>query len=211
MSKCLVLFSGGLDSITCLFWAIKNFGSNNIETITFDYRQKNDFEINSAKFITSQLNIPNSIYDIRMEDKVGNQSLLIPPMNDPYSCIPGRNIVFLMAAAAYAYKIGVNDIVAGICEGTQSGFPDCYDKTVRAVESTLSIGMNYRLAIHTPLMFLNKKETISLLIDLGCFDYLKHSHTCCEGLNPPCGKCPACILRQNGFDAAGIQDPLLSV
>jgi 7-cyano-7-deazaguanine synthase len=117
--------------------------------------------------------------------------------------------MFLMSAAAYAYKIGAADIVIGVCGADQNGFPDCSDEAMKATESALSIGMGFKLTVHTPLMDMSKKEIVFLLKELGGFEYLKYSHTCFEGLYPPCGECLGCKLRKDGFAEADLEDPLL--
>ncbi|MGD9162892.1 MAG: 7-cyano-7-deazaguanine synthase, partial [Desulfobacteraceae bacterium] len=128
----------------------------------------------------------------------------------PSSFVPGRNLLFLTIGATFAYKMNIFDIVTGVCEVDYSGYPDCRENTIKATESALSLGMDCRFTIHTPLMFLTKSETVKLSMHLeGCFEALSYSHTCYNGIIPPCGKCPSCELRAAGFKEAGVADPLL--
>ena len=127
----------------------------------------------------------------------------------PSTFVPGRNIFFLTIAAAYAYAHGITDIVTGVCQTDYSGYPDCRNATIQALEKTLSLGMDKPFKIHTPLMFLTKAQTVDMIDKLGYFDLLGLTHTCYVGKNPPCQKCPSCILRAKGFKEAKKQDPLI--
>jgi 7-cyano-7-deazaguanine synthase len=130
--------------------------------------------------------------------------------NLPASFVPGRNILFLTVAAAYAYERGIDNIVTGVCQTDYSGYPDCRDTTIKAVQVALSLGLEKDIVIHTPLMWLTKAETVKLAMDLkGCWKALSYSHTCYEGLFPPCGQCSACKIRAKGFKEAGVVDPLI--
>jgi 7-cyano-7-deazaguanine synthase len=108
-----------------------------------------------------------------------------------------------------AYKWGVEDVVTGVCQTDSSGYPDTRDSTIKSLQATLSLGMEWPLVIHTPLMWLTKAESVNLAMALpGCMEALKWSHTCYEGEYPPCENCPACLLRIKGFAEAGVKDPI---
>ena len=130
--------------------------------------------------------------------------------NLPSSFVPGRNIFFLTAAAAMAYKLDAHTIIGGMCQTDFSGYPDCRRGFIDSLEVTLSLGMDYLIRIDTPLMHMDKRESIQLAQALpGCMNALKWSYTCYEGKEIPCGKCPACLLRIKAFKEAGIPDPYL--
>ncbi len=126
----------------------------------------------------------------------------------PNTFVPGRNLVFITLAAAYAYQRGISEIVTGVCQTDFSGYPDCRESTMVALQAALRAGMDAPFTIHTPLMHLTKAQTVTMLRDLGGLPLLAYSHTCYEGAVPPCGRCPACVLRAKGFAEAGIADPL---
>ena len=123
--------------------------------------------------------------------------------------MPGRNLVFLTLAAAWAYQLGARDLVTGVCQTDFSGYPDCRESTMQALTAALNAGMDANFTIHTPLMHLTKAESITLARDCDALELLAWSHTCYNGAIPPCGACPACLLRAKGFAEAGIADPLL--
>ena len=127
----------------------------------------------------------------------------------PNTFVPGRNLVFLTFAAAFAYRQGIRHIVTGVAQTDYSGYPDCRAETIDALQQALRLGMESDVEIHTPLMHLSKKQTVELASDLGALPALAHTHTCYNGVRPPCGNCPACELRAKGFAEAGIPDPLL--
>ena len=215
MQKALILHSGGQDSTTCLAWAIKKFGRDNIETISFDYGQRHKTELTSAKKICKKLGIKNTVLKADVFKHLGKNALThdlkikTPKKGLPSTFVPGRNIFFITLAAAYAYAHGIHDLVTGVCETDYSGYPDCRENTMKSLEKTLSYGMDFKFKIHTPLMFLTKSETIKLIKKLGHLDLLALTHTCYNGKNPPCRKCPSCILRTKGFKEAGEIDPLM--
>jgi len=141
--------------------------------------------------------------DIAVEKSSGNDL--------PNSFVPGRNLIFLTFAAAFAWQRGISDLVAGVAQTDYSGYPDCRRDTIDALEQSLNLGMERTFTIHTPLMNLSKKETVELARDLGALDAMGFTHTCYNGQRPPCGTCPACQLRAKGFLEAGIADPLISI
>lgn len=224
----LVVFSGGQDSTTCLIWALKKF--KNVSAITFNYKQRHNVEIECAKNIIEILNsrkdiqldwlndknvIDHIIVDIsflsRLLKTAMIQDLEIKYDNDtglPTTFVPGRNILFLTIAASYAYQKKIRHIVAGVCQTDYSGYPDCRDATIKSLQATLKLGLDYDIIIHTPLMWKNKAETIKLMQKLGGFDLFKYTHTCYKGERPACGECFACELRLRGFKEVGLKDPL---
>jgi len=214
VSKALVLYSGGQDSSTCLAWALKKF--TEIELISFDYGQKHKIELKCAKKIAKELNLKHKILHIDTFKELSANALThkieIKEQSKtaglPNTFVPGRNLIFLSYAAAYAYGKNIPNLVTGVCQTDYSGYPDCREKTIKALEKSLSLGMDFPFKIHTPLMRLNKAETVKLIKKLGFFSLLGKTHTCYNGLRPACGKCPACKLRLKGFKEAGEKDPL---
>ncbi len=212
----LVLLSGGQDSSTCLAWAKKKFKS--VQAITFDYGQIHKIELNAAKHIARITKTPFKIVKLDFFKHLTKSALLdkkikitnLSKNKLPSTFVPGRNLVFLSMAAIYAYQLGVNNIVIGVCQTDFSGYPDCRNDFVKSMEKTLNLAMEKKFKIHTPLMWLTKSETVKLMIKLDQLNLLKYSHTCYKGVNPPCDKCPACKLRAKGFKEAGIIDPLKS-
>jgi len=214
-SSAIVVFSGGQDSTTCLFWAIKNFDS--IETVTFDYGQRHQIELDAARKIAELAGVKNTILPIDTFGVLGGNSLTgneeveqsSPGGCLPNSFVPGRNLIFLTLAAAFAYQREIKDIVTGVCQTDYSGYPDCRQNTVEAIQLAINLGMESNINIHTPLMWMTKSETVKLAKEVGALEALAWSHTCYNGEVPPCGKCPACELRAKGFETAAIPDPLL--
>ena len=216
----LVVFSGGQDSTTCLHWALNVF--TRVEAIFFDYGQRHARERESARIIAALLKVPLREFRLGFFSEMGGNALVDKSAvieadthhGLPNTFVPGRNLLFLTQAAAYAYTLGISDLVTGVCQTDFSGYPDCRDETLRALEVALNLGLGWperegKLVLHTPLMFLTKAQTILLAQQLGAMGSLALSHTCYEGLNPPCGVCPACLLRAKGFAEAGIPDPIL--
>ena len=216
LSKALVVLSGGQDSTTCLYWAKQRY--EYIDTITFDYGQRHRVEIESAKTIAAMAGVNNTMIPINSFHYLGGNSLTeeaIPVKNEtmpngmPNTFVPGRNLIFLTFAAAYAYQKGIHDIITGVCETDFSGYPDCRKNTIEALENSISMGMEFKFSIITPLMHLSKADSIQMAKEVGALKALAYSHTCYNGDFPPCQTCPACIIRARGFAIAGIQDPLL--
>ncbi len=216
MSACVVLCSGGQDSTTCLVWAKQRF--SRIYTLAFDYGQRHSIELQAAAKVSALAGAKeHRVLTIEALAALGGNSLTAPiPVETstpreglPNSFVPGRNLLFLTLAAAWAWQLGVEDVVTGVCQTDYSGYPDCRENTILALQSALSLGMDRTFRLHTPLMWLSKAETVHLCRDLGGLDMLSWSHTCYNGAVPPCGTCPACQLRAKGFAEAGIADPLL--
>lgn len=217
MSKrALVVLSGGQDSTTCLYWAIERFGRECVEAITFDYGQRHRIELECARRIAERAGIDQLELPIDTFAALGGNSLIdtamevaeSPDSDLPNTFVPGRNIIFLTFAAAYAWQKGISNIVTGVAQTDYSGYPDCRRETIDSLSATLQLGMERKFVIHTPLMHLSKKETVLLALELGAIDAMSDTHTCYEGARPPCGRCPACVLRAKGFAEAGIEDPL---
>jgi len=217
--KALVVLSGGQDSTTCLYWAIDRYGLGAVDTVTFDYGQRHHVELECAAKVAEFAGVSNACLPIDTFAALGGDALTDPDIevgNDidsdnglPNTFVPGRNLIFLTYAAAFAYQRGIQNLVAGVAQTDYSGYPDCREGTITALQHALRLGMESEVTIHTPLMHLSKRETIELARDLGGLPAMAFTHTCYNGEQPPCGHCPACALRAKGFAEAGVVDPLL--
>lgn len=217
-SSALVLLSGGQDSTTCLFWAKKQF--EEVRALGFDYGQKHQVEVEQARVIADKAEVP---YDLMGMDGVLSGSALTEHDKDvsaaherdedlPASFVPGRNALFLSAAASYAYNRGITDLVGGMCQTDYSGYPDCRRAFIDAMETSLSLALDVDIRIHTPLMYLTKAETWKLAADLGddVLEIVRHdSHTDYNGDRSQFnewgyGKLdnPASKLRAKGYQEA---------
>ena len=210
----VVLHSGGQDSTTCLVWTLKRF--KRVFVISFDYGQRHKVELRAAKTIAHRLKLDHKIIAIPLFKELTRNALTDRSVKVragrkgqlPTTFVPGRNLVFLTAAAIYAKQKGVPNLVTGVCQTDYSGYPDCRNEFIRAAEKTLRLAMEFPFKIHTPLMFLTKAKTVQLMKKLGRLDLLRYTHTCYEGRRPACGKCPACKLRLKGFKEACVSDLL---
>ena len=218
MSKALVVLSGGQDSTTCLYWAINEFGRENVSSISFDYGQRHVIELEAAKKVAEIAAVAHEIIPINTFSAIGGNALTddIDVQQEPEATtqlpntfVPGRNLIFLTFAAAYAYTRSIEHLVTGVAQTDYSGYPDCRENTLSSLEQTLRLGMEYNITIHTPLMNLSKSDTVELADKLGAMDAMAYTHTCYNGEQPPCGKCQACILRARGFAEANRADPLI--
>lgn len=218
MTKSLVVLSGGQDSTTCLYWAIARFGRENVETLTFDYGQRHRIELDCAQQVAEIAAVPHAVLPLNtfavlggsaLTDNIQVQPGTNPDTGLPNTFVPGRNLIFLTFAAAYAYPRGIHHLVTGVAQTDYSGYPDCREATLKALEQTIRLGMDYDITLHTPLMFKSKRETVELARDLGAQEALAYTHTCYNGTQPPCGQCPACQLRARGFAEVGIPDPVV--
>lgn len=219
MDKAIVILSGGQDSTTCLFWALKQF--DEVEAITFDYGQRHRIEIEAAKKIAQIAKIKHRIINVNFIKEITTTSDLVssqqgdllfeinPENNLPRSFVPGRNIFFISIAAALGYNSGIQNIVTGVCQTDYSGYPDCRRPFIDELEVLLQLAMEKKFKIHTPLMYLTKAQSVVLAQEVGALGALAYSHTCYNGKYPPCRKCPACKIREKGFRDAGIEDPLI--
>lgn len=217
--KALVVFSGGQDSTTCLYWALDRFGAGNVSALTFDYGQRHRIELQCATDIAAHLDVAHDVLPLDTFAAIGGDSLTdasVAVANPkaagsglPNTFVPGRNIIFLTYAAAWAWRRGIENIVTGVAQTDYSGYPDCREETIASLQKSLRLGMESSLKIHTPLMHLSKQKTVELAVGLGALGAMALTHTCYLGERPPCGSCAACELRAKGFAAAGIVDPLL--
>ncbi len=220
-AQALVVLSGGQDSTTCLYWALDKFGPNAVEAITFDYGQRHRVELGCAARVAEFAGVLHTVMPIDTFAALGGNALTdrnIGVQKDldiesglPNTFVPGRNIVFLTFAAAYAWQRNIEHLVTGVAQTDYSGYPDCRQETIEALQLTIRLGMASNVVIHTPLMRLSKKQTVLLARDLGALEAMALTHTCYDGRRPPCGECPACELRAKGFNEAGIEDPLLAI
>jgi len=218
--KALVLLSGGQDSTTCLYWAIDRFGRDAVSTISFDYGQRHFIELDCAEAVATQAAVPHLCLPIDTLAALGGDALTDPDIGVesgidessglPNTFVPGRNLIFLTYAAAHAYRNRIANLVTGVAETDYSGYPDCRQETIDALQRAIQLGMESDVQIHTPLMHLSKRQTVELARDLGALDAMALTHTCYNGERPPCGACPACVLRAKGFAEAGVEDPLVS-
>ena len=216
MSRALVVFSGGQDSTTCLGWAKNRF--EYVESITFDYGQKHRVEIAQAEKIAKNLGIKNTLLSLDAFSQL-NDSALIDSTQDigahhrthtnlPASFVPNRNAIFFTLAHAFAQKQGINHIIIGVNQTDYSGYPDCREPFVKALELALNLGSEANITFHYPLMHLTKAETFELSQKEGVLELvLNESHTCYNGNHEEkhawgygCGECPACILRKAGWE-----------
>jgi len=204
----LVVFSGGQDSTTCLFWAMKNF--ERVEAITFNYNQRHKAEIDCAIKIAKEFEIPHMVLDMSLLNQLAPNALT---RNDleiksgesgqlPNTFVDGRNLLFLSFAAVVAKQKGIHHIVTGVCETDFSGYPDCRDIFIKSLNVTLDLAMDYTFVIDTPLMWIDKADTWELADQLGKLDYVqKNTLTCYNGImGVGCGECPACKLRSAGLE-----------
>ncbi|EGQ3135727.1 TPA: 7-cyano-7-deazaguanine synthase QueC [Staphylococcus pseudintermedius] len=204
--KALVVFSGGQDSTTCLFYAKKHF--KEVELVTFEYGQRHAKEIEVAKEIAEDQGLKHHVLDMALlsqltPNALTSHDMTIDSHNDvPNTFVPARNLLFLSFAGALAYQIGAKHLITGVCETDFSGYPDCRDSFIKSMNVTLNLAMDRDFVIHTPLMWLNKKETWTLSDDLGVLDYVRdRTLTCYNGIIAEgCGECPACQLRQRGLN-----------
>jgi 7-cyano-7-deazaguanine synthase len=188
--------------------------------MSFDYGQRHRIELECAANIAATAGVSYVCLPIDTFTALGGDALtdsnvevhreLDSETGLPNTFVPGRNLIFLTYAAAYAYQHGIGHLVAGVAQTDYSGYPDCRRETLDSLQETLRLGMERDVQIHAPLMQKSKKETVELARDLGALDAMGGTHTCYNGARPPCGKCPACLLRARGFEEAGIEDPLLA-
>ncbi len=213
----VVLFSGGQDSTTCLAWAQARW--SNVQCVAIDYGQRHIIELDCARKVATAAGVNLAIVPCDSLRALGGSSLtgtLTVPSGVPAAGIipntfvPGRNLMFLTIAAAFAFQRGITELVTGVCQTDFSGYPDCRADTMTALQAALRAGMDSPFTIHTPLMFLTKAQSVLLMRELGRLDLLALTHTCYNGKIPPCGICPACLLRAKGFAEAGLADPLIA-
>ena len=220
----LVLFSGGQDSTTCLGWALERY--DRVETIGFDYGQRHRIEMDCRRTLLERIRAGFPDWAKRLGDDVVVPVEAIGALSAtaltrevememgadglPNTFVPGRNLIFLSFAAAYAYRRGLKHIVTGVCETDYSGYPDCRDDTIKAMQVALNLGLARRFVLETPLMWIDKAQTFALARELGGQAFLDlvvaESHSCYAGDRSKlhdwgrgCGTCPACQLRGDGW------------
>lgn len=206
--KAVVVFSGGQDSTTCLFWALEKFAE--VVAVTFDYGQRHRFEIECAQNIAAELGVKHHILDMTLLNQLAPNALTRSDIEVkagkegelPSTFVPGRNLLFLSFAGVLARQVGAKHIVTGVCETDFSGYPDCRDVFIKSLNVTLNLSMDDSFVIDTPLMWLNKAETWELADKLGAFDFVREKTlTCYNGIIADgCGECPACQLRKKGLE-----------
>jgi 7-cyano-7-deazaguanine synthase len=221
--RALVLFSGGQDSSTCLAWALDRF--ERVDTVAFDYGQRHRIELDCRLAVLRALRSAfpawaarlgeDHLVDLSVLKSLGDSALTseraieLQANGLPTTFVPGRNLFFLTAAAALAYRSGTSVLVGGMCETDYSGYPDCRERTLAAMQQALALGLDTPLVVETPLMHLDKARTWALAHTLGGDALValieEHTHTCYvgeRGLRQPwgygCGQCPACTLRARG-------------
>ena len=205
----LVVFSGGQDSTTCLFWAKKHF--RRVCALTFAYGQKRVKEVDVARAIAGKAGVDFDVMDVSFIGRLGHNSLTDPSMKMdaekpeggvPNTFVPGRNLFFLSIAAVYARERGINHLVTGVSQTDFSGYPDCRDAFIKSLNVTLNLAMDEQFVIHTPLMWIDKAETWALADELGVLDLVRRETlTCYNGIpGDGCGHCPACKLRREGLE-----------
>lgn len=205
----LVVFSGGQDSTTCLFWAKKHF--RRVCALTFAYGQKHVKEVDVARAIAGKAGVDFDVMDVSFIGRLGHNSLTDPSMKMdaekpeggvPNTFVPGRNLFFLSIAAVYARERGINHLVTGVSQTDFSGYPDCRDAFIKSLNVTLNLAMDEQFVIHTPLMWIDKAETWALADELSVLDLVRRETlTCYNGIpGDGCGHCPACKLRREGLE-----------
>ena len=205
--KAFVVFSGGQDSTTCLFWAKSMFAE--VGAVTFDYGQRHKAEIQCATEIAKELGVRQTILDMSLLIQLAPNALTRQDIDIdqkegelPTTFVDGRNLLFLSFAAIAAKQVGARHLVTGVCETDFSGYPDCRDSFIKSLNVTLNLSMDYPFVIHTPLMWLDKAETWRLADELGAFQFVpEKTLTCYNGIpGDGCGECPACKLRRAGLE-----------
>lgn len=207
-NEALVVFSGGQDSTTCLYWALDRF--EKVHALTFLYGQKHSLEVELARNIAEKAGVKFSLMDVSFIGRLGSNSLTDttiemdqekPADSFPNTFVPGRNLFFLSIAAVYAREKGINHIVTGVSQTDFSGYPDCRDAFIKSLNVTLNLAMDEQFVLHTPLMWIDKEQTWALADELGVLDIVRNETlTCYNGVpGDGCGHCPSCKLRNEGL------------
>lgn len=206
----LVVFSGGQDSTTCLYWAKQQFAK--VIALTFIYGQKHVIEVDYAKKIAEEAQVEWYCQDVSFISKLSSGCSLTdtsikmdetkPETSCPNTFVPGRNLFFLSVAAVFAREKGIRHIITGVSQTDYSGYPDCRDAFVKSLNVTLNLAMEEQFILHTPLMWLDKAQTWELADNLGVLDIIRNNTvTCYNGIpGDGCGHCPACTLRREGLE-----------
>ncbi|NME83380.1 7-cyano-7-deazaguanine synthase QueC [Clostridium sp. SM-530-WT-3G] len=206
--KAVVVFSGGQDSTTCLFWALEKF--EEVIAVTFNYNQRHKQEIECAKAIAEELGVEHHILDMELLNQLAPNALTRDDIQiemgengaPPSTFVEGRNMLFLTFAGVLAKVKGAKHIVTGVCETDFSGYPDCRDIFIKSLNVTLNLAMDNTFVIDTPLMWIDKAETWEMADRFGRLDYVRNKTlTCYNGIiGDGCGECPACKLRKRGLE-----------
>jgi 7-cyano-7-deazaguanine synthase len=223
--RALVLHSGGQDSTTCLVWALRHY--DHVETIGFNYGQRHLIELQCRKKVIEEIRTlfpswapklgQDHLLDLGLLGQISNTAMTSERAIEmqanglPNTFVPGRNLLFLAFAAAIAYRRNLQVLVGGMCETDFSGYPDCRDNTLKAMQVAISLGLDTSLVIETPLMWLDKAQTWQMAQDMGgslLVDLIRNeTHTCYVGDHSTqndwgygCGECPACVLRRKGYE-----------
>ncbi|MGK9253519.1 7-cyano-7-deazaguanine synthase QueC [Paenibacillus humicus] len=207
--KAVVVFSGGQDSTTCLFWALERY--EEVEAVTFRYGQRHALELQCAASIAAELGIRHHMLDMSLLGQLAPSSLTREDLavadapeagGLPNTFVPGRNLMFLSFAAVLAKGVGADTLVTGVCETDFSGYPDCRNIFIQSLNVTLNLAMEENFVIETPLMWLDKEQVWELSDQLGAFEFVREKTlTCYNGVPADgCGECPACKLRRNGLE-----------
>lgn len=205
----LVVFSGGQDSTTCLFWAKREF--KKVYALSFLYGQKHQKEVELAREIARKASVEFEVMDVSFIAGLAHNSLTDssiqmdqekPEGGVPNTFVPGRNLFFLSIAAVYAREHGIKHIITGVSQTDFSGYPDCRDAFIKSLNVTLNLAMDEQIVLHTPLMWIDKAETWALADELGVLDLVRQETlTCYNGIpGDGCGHCPACKLRREGLE-----------
>ena len=205
----LVVFSGGQDSTTCLYWAKREF--KKVWALSFLYGQKHQKEVELAREIARKAGVEFQVMDVSFIASLAQNSLTDttitmdqekPEGRVPNTFVPGRNLFFLSIAAVFAREHGIHHIVTGVSQTDFSGYPDCRDAFIKSLNVTLNLAIDEQFVIHTPLMWIDKAETWALADELGVLDLVRHETlTCYNGVpGDGCGHCPACTLRRQGLE-----------
>lgn len=209
-NSALVVFSGGQDSTTCLFWAKRHF--RQVTALSFIYGQKHVKEVELAREIAADAGVAWDSMDVSFIAGLGRNSLTDtsivmdvekPQQGCPNTFVPGRNLFFLSIAAVYAREHGIFDLVTGVSQTDFSGYPDCRDNFIKSLNVTVNLALDEQFVIHTPLMWIDKCQTWALADELGVLDLVRNKTlTCYNGIvGDGCGHCPACKLRREGLEA----------
>ncbi len=206
--KAVVTFSGGQDSTTCLFWAKERY--KEVTAVSFDYNQRHKKELQCAEEICKRYGFEHHIMDLSLLNQLAPNSLTrssievdAPEEGVPNSFVDGRNMLFLTFVAVFAKQRGIGNIVTGVSQSDFSGYPDCRDVFIKSLNVTLNLAMDYQFVVHTPLMWIDKEHTWKMAHELGIINLIKNETlTCYNGIiGEGCGECPACKLRQKGYEA----------
>lgn len=209
-TKALVVFSGGQDSTTCLFWALKEF--DEVQALCFNYGQRHSIELQAASSIAESAGVPFTLLNLDLLRQITSNALTTaemeveenkPDNRPPNTLVEGRNMLFLTFAAIFAKGKDIANLVTGVGQADFSGYPDCRDEFIRSLNQTLNLSMDYQFTIHTPLMWKTKKDIWAMADELGVFDLVRDKTvTCYNGiLGDGCGHCPSCQLRRNGLES----------